>query len=301
MFVLVMLIMITISTCQSLACNQYGKYYRGDPLKKPYVFSVLYGGVCIIFTFIFTACTGGIPLTISLPTVVLGLVNGIVLTIYNHFFLKASATGPYSIVIIFMLSGGLAIPILWSVIIDGNVLNIMQWIAFVLTLISVFILNIPRKGEQVSVRFLVYCTLLGIANGIYGILINSQQAMSDNMENAAMIMLTFGTCAVLSFFIMILPVKGKSVPSHDAKQCLFIFCRRSFVWGLASALCASISVNILMWILSKINVAVVYAFVNGGVLLVSSLISLIFLGEKRTFTKVVGIILSAVAIVMLSI
>ena len=68
-----------------------------------------------------------------------------------------------------------------------------------------------------------------------------------------------------------------------------------------SALSASVAVNILMWILSKVNVAVVYAITNGGVLLVSVLISLLFLGEKCTLTKALGILLSTAAIVMLSI
>lgn len=72
-------------------------------------------------------------------------------------------------------------------------------------------------------------------------------------------------------------------------------------WGLASALSASVAVNILMWILSKVNVAVVYAMTNGGVLLVSVLISLLFLGEKCTKTKAVGIVLATASIVMLSI
>lgn len=65
---------------------------------------------------------------------------------------------------------------------------------------------------------------------------------------------------------------------------------------------ASIAVNVLlMWILSKMNVAVVYAFLDGGVLLISVLISIIFLGEKCTFTKVVGITVATAAIGMLSI
>ena len=40
---------------------------------------------------------------------------------------------------------------------------------------------------------------------------------------------------------------------------------------------------------------------NGGVLLVSVLISLLFLGEKCTLVKAFGIALSTAAIVMLSI
>lgn len=300
-FTLILLFMIAIYTCQSLACSRFGKYYPGDPSKTSSVFSVLYGGVCMVFTLVFTACTGGFPMALSLPTVLFGLANGIVLTTYNQFLLKSSAMGPYSIVMIFMLSGGLLIPVLWSVIAEGNALNTLQWIAIVLTLVAFLILNMPKKGEKATLPFILSCTVLGIANGVYGILMNSQQVMTANTENAGMIVFTFGTSAVLSFVMMLLPAKGEKFAPGAAVKSAFTFNGACIAWGLASALSASVAVNILMWILSKVNVAVVYAFTNGGVLLVSVLISLLFLGEKCTAVKAFGIALSAAAIVMLSI
>jgi len=300
-FTLILLFMIAIYTCQSLACSRFGKYYPGDPAKTSSVFSVLYGGVCMVFTLVFTACTGGFPLNISLPTVLLGLANGIVLTTYNQFLLKSSAMGPYSIVMIFMMSGGLLIPVLWSVIADGNALSLLEWVAVIMTLVAFLILNMPGKGEKATIPFLLSCTVLGVSNGVYGILMNSQQAMTNNTENAGMIVFTFGTCAVLSLVMMLLPAKGEKFAPGAAAKSAFTFNGICIAWGLTSALSASVAVNILLWILSKVNVAVVYAITNGGVLLVSVLISLLFLGEKCTFTKAVGILLSAAAIVMLSI
>jgi len=300
-FTLILLLMIGIYTCQALACTRFGRYYPGDPAKTSPVFSVLYGGVCMVFTLVFTACTGGFPMSISLSTVLFGICNGIVLTIYNQFLLKSSAMGPYSIVMIFTLSGGILIPILWSVIAEGNVLSTLQWIAIVLTLVAFLILNMPKKGEKATFPFIISCTVLGVANGTYGILMNSQQTMTANTENAGMIVLTFGTCALLSFVMILLPAKGEKFAPVTAVRSSFTFNVPCISWGMASAISASLAVNLLMWILSKVNVAVVYAFTNGGVLLVSVLISLLFLGEKCTFMKALGVVLSTAAIVMLSI
>lgn len=300
-FTLILLFMIGIYTCQSLACSRFGKYYPGDPGKNSPVFSVLYGGVCTVFTLVFTAVTGGFPLALSLPTVLFGLANGVVLTTYNQFLLKSSSMGPYSLVMIFMLSGGLLIPVLWSVIAEGNALSILQWIAIVLMFASFLILNKPQKGEKATLPFILSCTILGVANGIYGILMNTQQAMTNNTENAGMIVFTFGTGAVLSFFMILFPKKGESFAPGQSIKKAFRLNKICLAWGLASALSASVAVNILMWILSKVNVAVVYAMTNGGVLLVSVLISLLFLGEKCTKTKAVGIVLATASIVMLSI
>ncbi len=297
---LILFFMIAIYTCQSLACSRFGKYYPCDPAKTSPVFSVLYGTVITLFTLAFTAITGGFPIAISLPTVVFGLVNGIVLTTYNQFLLKSSAMGPYSLVMIFMLSGGLLIPVLWSVIAEGNTLTVLQWVAIVLMMVSFFILNKPEKGEKATVPFILSCTVLGVMNGIYGILMNSQQAMTNNTENAGMIVFTFGTSAVLSFLMLLLPGKGEKVSVGAGIKKAFTFNVPCLAWGTASALSASVAVNILLWILSKVNVAVVYAMTNGGVLLVSVLISLLFLGEKLTWLRGIGIALSAVAIVLLS-
>ncbi len=300
-FTLILLFMIGIYTCQSLACSRFGKHYPGDPSRTSPVFSVLYGGVCTVFTLVFTAVTGGFPLALSLPTILFGLANGVVLTAYNQFLLKSSSMGPYSLVMIFMLSGGLLIPVIWSVVAEGNSLNILQWIAIVLMLASFLILNKPQKGEKATVRFILSCTILGVANGVYGILMNTQQAMTNNTENAGMIVFTFGTGAVLSFLMLLLPKKGEAfAPGKSVKES-FHLNKTCLAWGLASALSASVAVNILMWILSKVNVAVVYAMTNGGVLLVSVLISLFFLGEKCTKLKAVGILLATASIVLLSI
>ncbi len=298
---LILFFMIAIYTCQSLACSRFGKYYPGDKTKTSPVFSVIYGTVITLFTLAFTAVTGGFPIAISLPTVLFGLVNGIVLTTYNQFLLRSSSMGPYSIVMIFMLSGGLLIPVLWSVIAEGNALEIVQWIAIVLMVLSFFILNKPEKGEKATVPFILSCTVLGVMNGVYGVLMNSQQAMTDNTENAGMIVLTFATSAVLSFGMLLLPGKGEKFSAGESFKKAFRFNGKCIAWGIASALSASVAVNILMWILSVVNVAVVYTYTNGGVLLVSVLISLLFLGEKLTWLKGIGIVLSTVAIVLLSV
>ena len=168
MLTLILLFLIAMSTCQSLSCCQFGKYYPRDPSRASSVFSVLCGVVCTVFTIVFTACTKGLPLDISLPTV-------------------------------------------------------------------------------------------------------------------------------------LLPANGKKFAPRDTIKHSFTFNKRCFAWGIASALSTSIAINIMIWILSKINVTIVYSFHDGGVLLVSILISLIFLGEKCTFTKMVGIFLSISAIMMLSI
>jgi len=60
-------------------------------------------------------------------------------------------------------------------------------------------------------------------------------------------------------------------------------------------------VNILMYALGLINVAVLYSLDNGGVLIVSVLWSAVILKEKLNRNKIIGLILAIAAVFALSI
>ena len=291
MNILILFLLIGIYTCQSLACTRFGRYYPGDPSRSSMVFSVIYGVVVTLFTL----CYVRFQPAISMTTVYYGLINGVMVVLYNQFLLRSSSMGPYSIVMIFMLSGGLMLPVLWSTIAGGVALPWFQWLAVGMMLVSFVLLNVPKKGEKVTLPFLITCVLLMFVNGIYCTLMNSQQDATQNMENAGMIIVTFATGAVISFLLLLFKGGVRSLKKD------FTLNLPSLLWGLASALSAAVAVNILMLALAMFNVAVVFAMSNGGTLLVSVMISLLFLGEKGTLLKSLGILLASAAIVILSI
>lgn len=293
---LMVLAMILLYTCQSGFCSMYGKFYPGEKSRSSQVYSIFYGLIVGIVTII----VSGFTFSPSPLTWILGAVNGIVLVCYNTFLLMAASRGPYSILMIFNLSGGVLLPMLYSVIVDGEQLTVWQIFAIAVMLISFVLINAePKSGEtdkaeKKSGVFLLLCILLGCMNGIYGILMNSQQKAMENGENAEMIIVTFGISAVAALIVLLFNTRGKCLPAFKQTP-------KSALFMVLASISAAAAVNMLMYGLSLINVAVLYTLNNGGVLLVSVLWSVIFYKEKLNPTKIVGLILAAGSLVALSV
>ena len=86
--------------------------------------------------------------------------------------------------------------------------------------------------------------------------------------------------------------KGKCLP--DFRQT-----PKSALFMVLASVSAAAAVNMMMYALSLINVAVLFTLDNGGVLLVSVLWSVIFYKEKLNPIKIVGLILAAASLVAL--
>lgn len=294
---LLLLLAIGIYTCQSLAASRFPVYYPGKPERSSYVFSVIYGLSVTIITVAIALITGA-SLHFSPLTIIFGAVNGLVLATYNQMLLKTSSMGPYSVVMLFLLAGGICFPMFYNLLRGVN-LDLTAWFGIGAMLIAFLLINLPGRGEaKVSGKFLAMCLLLGFVNGLYGIFMDSQQRIMENSENAGMIIMTFGVSALISLLYLI---PGGSGSLGARIRADFRLSGKSLFWAAASSLSAATAVNLLMLLLGKIPAAIVYAMTNGGVLLCSVVISLLFLHERATPRKLVGLAVGLSAIVLLSV
>lgn len=287
-------LLILLFSFQSGFANMFRRSYPGDNRYASDIYSVFYGVIVSLATLIFA----GFSISPSSATVILGVCNGVVLVTYNAMLIRASSAGPFSVVMIFNLSGGILIPMLWSIVVDGTELSALQYVAIAVMLVSFVFLNLEDKkdGEKssVSAKFIMYAILLGLANGVYGTLMNMQKNVMNESENAEMIVCTFLSSAVLAF-VLLLVRAGRSALAGFRQS------TRSAVYVTAASLSAAAAVNLLMYALGLVNVAVLYAMDNGGVLLVSVLWSAVILKEKLGKKKIIGLILAVIAIFALGI
>lgn len=293
---LILFVTIGVYTCQSFAASRFPVYYPGDPGRSSSVFSVLYGLSVTAITCVIALVTGA-SLHFSWQTVVLGLCNGIVLALYNRLLLRTTAMGSYSLVMLSLLAGGICFPMLYNLL-RGTALPLLSWIGIGVMLAAFLLINLPGRGEaKSSGKFLAMCALLSFVNGLYGILMDAQQRTMANLENAGMIIMTFGVSALLSLLLLI-PGGSGHIPARLCAD--FRLNTKSVLWAAISSLSAATGVNFLMYLLGKIPAAVVYAMTNGGVLLCSVAISLLFLHERATPRKRIGLFCGLCAIILLS-
>ena len=111
----------------------------------------------------------------------------------------------------------------------------------------------------------------------------------NETESAEMIVCTFLSSAVFAFALLMIQAGKSALPSfrQNTKSAIFV---------TAASVSAAAAVNLLMYALSLVNVAVLYAMDNGGVLLVSVLWSVVILKEKIGRNKIIGLVLALIAI-----
>ncbi len=279
-------VLILLYSFQSGFCGLYSRHYPGGRYSSD-VYSVLYGAIVALVT----AISVGFSLSPSPITLALGVLTGALLVLYNAMLITASSSGPYSVTMIFNLSGGILVPMVWSIAVDGMRLSLLQYAAIGLMLVAFVFLNWEEKQPEskLSPKFLVCAVTLFLTNGFYGTLMNLQKTLTNDSENSEMIFVAFLSSSLMALVMLAVRAKKETLPSfkQTKKSALFL--------GLAS-ISAATAVNLMMHILSLVNVAVLYTMDNGGVLLISALWSAIFMKEKLGKMKIVGLALAIISV-----
>ena len=275
--------MILLYTLQSFLCKLYTDKYPGDESNASSVFTVVSGLIVAVISLAFS----GFSLSIHYLTAIFAFLNAIALYGYNFCIIKASQTGPYSILMVFSIAGAIIIPTVVNCIFFDGELSIIQIISMAVIFVSVYMMSKKKEDagfdKKKAVPFFLACTILAICNGIYGTLINVQQKLTGEEQKGAMVALMFLFAAILSV-ITNMPRRGKSFFS-DFKQT-----RLSCFYLVACAVVSALAVNVLVFVLPHVNLTVLYTFDNSGVMLLSVFASWLFLGEKLSLLNIAGCI-----------
>ena len=290
MLVLIIALVILLYTLQSLFTRFYTDFYPGDKSLTTPVFAVVCGIIVTVVSFIFS----GFSFACGWMTVLLGAINALVLYGYDAFIIKASATGPYSILMTFSLTGGIVVPAIVSWISDPSAFSWVQLLAILVIFAAVLMITTKKEDSENKDEFgkhktffLIICTLLGLANGLYGVLLNLQQDVTGVGEKEEMVVVTFIGAALISLVQLI--VKEKKNTLKAFKQT-----KTSLIFLLLTALVSALAINALVIALEGVNETIVYTFDNAGALLLSAIASAIFFKEKLSKLNVIGcLIMSA--------
>ena len=290
--VLTIALLILLYSLQTLFCKFYSQRYPGEKAYSSDVYTLFYGLIVAFLSF----CMNGFSCHAGFLTIGLAVLNATMLVVYNLSLIRATAQGSYSIVTISMLFGGILVPLAESTVIFNTKLNFWQLGAIFLMLVAFICLNwegIRGNGQRPPLSFYLFCVLLFISNGIYSAILDVPQKLGNGEKNE-LVILTFLFSGLFSILALGIKTKGKILPSlkQTKLSALFLLC---------CCLIATFAVNLYIYCLSLVDVAVLAALDNGGVLLVSVLFSCIFFREKIKPSKGIGIVLALCSIIILSI
>ena len=284
-------IMVFLYSLQSLFCKMFSeKHDCGSAALTSTVFSICFGGIAGFATLVIN----GFRINPAPITLLCGLLNALMLLIYNTAMVQASRKGSYSFQMISMLFGGSVLPMIYGALFLNERFTALQWIALAMMLVSFVLMNLKGlslKGSSKS--FLLWCLTLFLSNGFYSILMNVQQLSMEGAQRNEMIILSYLGMAVLYAAVQAIKdrkalVRGFKIPRKPLLY-LFICCGS-----------ATIAVHMVMYILTLVDATILYTIDNGGVLVLSVLYSCILFKEKLSKVQIIGILMATAGIVMLS-
>ena len=281
---------IACYTVQSFFNKLYSVSYTGPSAAATPVFSLIYGIVCGIATL----AANGFVFAPSPITWVFGLANGGVLFLFNLSMVSASRTGPYAFQSVSLIFGNILLPLLFSTFFWQDRLGWVKLLGIGLMLASFVLFNL--KGLNFDGRkkgYFFWVALLFVSNGFYGILIDAQQRVCAQTQRNEMIIITFVTTAVISLIYLLLTQRKQALRAFRMRP-------KTWVFALGSSVGAMVAVNLLMILLGVIPASILYTIINGCILIVSGLLSVIVLHEKLEKCMVAGFGVAVVSLVLLS-
>ena len=287
--VVLVVMMVILYTLQSLLCKKYTDHYPGREDMASPVFTIVSGFTVVIISL----CFMGFRFEAQLATVLLGILNSFVITGYNYFIVKTSQTGPYSILMVFAVAGGIIIPTITDLIGFGVGVSIGKAIAIAVVFCAVYMMSYRGSGEAPWRRgFIPACFALGLTNGVYSAILNVQQNLTGESEKEELIAITYGLAAIMSLAMLLVKERGKLSAFRQSRLSLVFLATCSIIVGLA--------INVLISIIPLMDASVLFTYDNAGTLLLSVVASCIFFKEKLTRLNVIGCGVMCVALVMVT-
>lgn len=301
---LAVIVLIMLYTLQSLFTKLYTDKYPGDPNMASSVLTVVSGLSVVLITFFgFSLCR----FDFNGWSILIGALNAVALYGYNYFIVKASQSGPYSILMMFSLAGGIIIPIIASLVMgwDGSwstpFLIILNVACIVAIIAAVYLVSQKEEeGEEVkrgiSLKFILSCLGLGVCNGVYGIFLTLQQqteAAGAEANRDEMVIVTYLFAAIIAFVLGIIKCRGKFFACFKQNK-------SSGFYLVATSIVFALAINLIVIIIPHFDTTILYTIDNASVLIMSVLISWIFFKEKLSKMNVIGIIIMVCALVSMN-
>jgi len=289
--VLLMIVMVIAGVGQSFFCKLFTDSYVGDKELSSVVFTSIFG----VFIGFCTWIIGGFQIEASFATWVLGLITACILFLFNKAMIRANQLGPFSLLMLCVLFGGIILPALSGTLLYDEKMTTLQVCAILLMLVSFVIIN--YKGinlKKVPKVYYIWCGTLFMTNGLFGSFMNAQQKIMQATEREQMITITYITCAIMAVTYHFMIRRKKIIVDYKMGKNAIIF-------ALISCLSAAISINLIMYLITKLASTIVFTISNGGVLSLSVICACVFLKEHLSKNQIVGICLSVIGIIMFSI
>ncbi len=234
-------------------------------------------------------------ITINLQILFWAVLYGIVQALFIFFKTNAMNSGPVAITTL-IGNSSLLISVIFSFLMWGEPIGAVKFLGIVLLLFALFLCTYKKSGENnfskkwivYTVFFLVFCASVGLVFKAFSK--TPVKAMADDMMFISAIVMS------VSFFVLSLLSGGfKTMKQNGFKIKSFL------AFAIFSGILSCLYNRLNIYLSGELDAVIFFPFFNGGVILLSTILSVITCKEKLSTRQIIGIIIGIAAISIISI
>lgn len=213
---------------------------------------------------------------ISVFTVLLGLLFGVVTALSNSYKLAALTTGPMHITLL-VTTSSMIIPAM-SGIFFGETFSVAK-LGVVIVLIACIYLSIPKSSDaKISMKWLLSCALAFIFQGSVGIIQKIHQSSVHKAEVSGFLFFSF-ICATVFCLI-----RNRGIPKQVALD------KATVIIGIVSGGCSFAMNYINLKLSGLLPSQLFFPLINGSAIILSSVMAVVLFKENLSKRQTVGLI-----------
>lgn len=229
---------------------------------------------------------------------VVSLLWAVVFTAITYFSLKAFSLGSLSNYSLFLLGGGMLLPIIYGAIWGGDSFGFFKILGITLIL-SAILLQVNLK-EKTNKKAMVCLLLLFLLNGFASVLAAVYQSNLFVFEKPSAVQFSILRSIVTVLFgvmgFMLTRSRKQEIEQRKQLRSAYL---KSLPWALLGGIANGVANLLLLLALLKLEPSLQYPIVTGGSILLSALIGLLFKekGNAKTWSAVAIAVIGAIVIV----
>ncbi len=238
--------------------NQQFRKRNGDGLDQTFTFSMFTNGISFLLLFIIN----GFTLQINLISFIIALIYSVVILGYSYSGLKSFATANLSVYSIFAMLGGMIMPFAYDVILNPERFSVSKGACVALIAVATALSFEKGKKNRKNIKYYFAVFLL---NGLVGVLSTIHQTENGEAVDSGSFMATVNLCTFVICFVYHL-AKNKKIVLPQKKDIMTLACY---------AACSGIGNLLCLIALTNIPASVQYPIITGGVMVFSTIISIV--------------------------
>lgn len=270
----------------------FTRRFSGDERDSSSVYSIMLGLIIALVTW----CSIGFSFKFSYVTLILAAVNCVGLLVHNTFIVKAMSKGPYSLISIFCMAGGIILPLVVTMVAYFDIPAWYQFVGIGIMFVAFGLLCIGDGDTSISdkKKYFIYLVVLFVANGLCSVGYTLEKRIEGGVYKQEMIIMEYLLLVAVALVMLV---------ARKRRDTLGVFRQNGGFYLFAVLACVALALgnNLQVFSISGVSESVAFTAKNGSSIVISAILSLIIFSEKIRLKKWIAIGVAVLSICLLAI